>query len=144
MATPFYRSMALLLCWAPLASAQSTDDTQLKQVIIFGRHGVRSSLAPNSVLNTYSAQPYPQFSVPPGNLTGNGAALETILGGYYRLWLIQEGLLTGSDTVDAPFTYFRANNLERTRATAQAFAAGLLPPGRREHQLLAAGERPVV
>jgi 4-phytase / acid phosphatase len=127
MCTFFFRSIALLLCWAPLAGAQSPDDTELKQVIIFGRHGVRSALEPNSVLNTYSAQPYPQFSVPPGNLTGNGATLETILGGYYRLWLIQEGLLTGTDSLDAPFTYSRANNLERTRATAAAFGIGLLP-----------------
>lgn len=123
----FARSLALALCCASFVAAQTTDDTQLKQVIIFGRHSVRSALAPNSLLNTYSAQPFPSFSVPPGYLTTHGAALETVLGGYFRLWLLQEGLLTGKDSADAPLVYVRAKSLERTRATAQAFAAGLLP-----------------
>ena len=127
MNTTALHSFALALCCVPLVAAQTTDDTQLKQVIIFGRHSVRSALEPSSFLNTFSAQPFPEFSVPPGYLTTHGAALETILGSYYRLWLMQEGLLTGADSVDAPFVYLRANTLERTRASAHAFATGLLP-----------------
>jgi 4-phytase/acid phosphatase len=50
-----------------------------------------------------------------------------MLGGYYRLWLTKEGLLTGNDPADALAVYFRANVIERTRASAQAFAAGMLP-----------------
>lgn len=73
----FIRFLTLGLCCVPFVAAQTADDTLLKQVIIFGRHGVRSALEPNSFLNTYSAQPFPEFSVPPGNLTTNGAALET-------------------------------------------------------------------
>src|ERR1035441_2171561 len=81
---------------------QPVDDTKLKQVIVFGRHSVRSPVAPNSTLNTFSVQPYPVFTAAPpaspaqppplGYLTVNGATLETILGGYYRLWLTNEGL----------------------------------------------------
>jgi len=108
-------------------AAQTVDDTQLKQVIIFGRHSVRSPVVDNGVLNNFSVQRFPDFGVQPGYLTANGAKLETILGGYYRLWLTQQGLLTGNDTADANFVYVRANNLERTIATAQAFAASLLP-----------------
>jgi 4-phytase/acid phosphatase len=117
-----------LLC-LPLVAAQPVDDTQLKQVIIFGRHSVRSPVAPTTVLNNYSAQPFPEFSVPPGYLTSNGATLETILGGYYRLWLTKQGLLSGNDKADAAFVYFRSNVIERTIASAQAFAAGMLPAG---------------
>jgi len=127
MKTPTLRILLVGLVWGAFLAAQTVDDTQLKQVIIFGRHSVRSPLAPNSVLNTFAAQPFPDFGIPPGNLTANGAKLETILGGYYRLWLTQQGLLSGNDTADANFVYFRANTLERTQATAQAFAAGLLP-----------------
>lgn len=120
-----------LLCVSFLAAqpvaAQPVDDTQLKQVIIFGRHSVRSPILPNSTLNTLSAQPFPMFSVPPGYLTANGAALETMLGGYYRLWLTQEKLLTGNDSADAASVYFRSNVIERTIVTAQSFASGLLP-----------------
>ncbi len=127
MKTLLLRSVTLALYCAPFLAAQPADDTKLRQVIVFGRHSVRSPVAPNSYLNGFSARPFPVFSVAPGILTDNGARLETILGGYYRLWLTKEGLLTGNDSADAPFTYFRANVLERTRATAQAFAAGMLP-----------------
>jgi 4-phytase/acid phosphatase len=121
------RLAALALFAVSFLAAQPVDDTQLKQVIVFGRHSVRSPVVTNSTLNAFSVQPFPAFSVPPGNLTANGATLETILGGYYRLWLTQEGLLTGNDPADAAFVYFRANVLARTIASAQAFAAGLLP-----------------
>lgn len=110
-----------------LRPAQAVDDTQLKQVIFFGRHSVRAPVADNSVLNNFSAQPFPSFPVATGLLTPNGAALETILGGYYRLWLTKEGLLTGDDSADAASVYFRANVLERTIRTAQSLAAGMLP-----------------
>src|SRR5208337_4917258 len=115
-----------LLCGSFVA-AQSTDDTQLKQVIIFGRHSVRAPVAPNTYLNQFSVQNFPDFGVANGILTPNGETLETILGGYYRLWLTQEGLLTGNDTNDANFVFFHANAIQRTVDTAQRFWAGFLP-----------------
>jgi hypothetical protein len=75
------KNILVAALWAPLLAAQAPDNTQLNQVIIFGRHSVRSPLLPNSTLNEYSVQAYPQFDVQPGYLTSNGAALETILGG---------------------------------------------------------------
>src|ERR1022692_2968957 len=108
-------------------TAQTVDDTELKQVIIFGRHSVRAPVAPNAYLNQFSVQQFPDFGVAPGILTPNGEKLETMLGGYYRLWLTQEGLLTGNDTADAKFVYFHANAIQRTVDTAQHLWAGLLP-----------------
>ncbi len=127
MKTLSLRSAALSILCVSFLAAQPPDNTKLRQVFIVSRHSVRASVAPNSYLNSYSARPFPAFNVAPGILTENGAKLETILGGYYRLWLTKEGLLTGKDASDAPYTYFRANVIQRTRATAQAFAAGLLP-----------------
>jgi len=75
-------------------------------VIVFGRHGVRAPVEPNNVLDNFSAQPFPVFSVPAGYLTANGATLETMLGGYYRLWLRKEGVLSGNDAADATHVYF--------------------------------------
>ena len=131
------RPVALALFCVSFLTAQPVDDTKLKQVIVFGRHSVRSPVAPNSTLNTFSVQPYPVFTAAPpappaqppplGYLTVNGATLETILGGYYRLWLTNEGLLTGNDSADAAFVYFHANTLERTVLTAQSFWTGMLP-----------------
>src|ERR1035438_9030460 len=91
-------AVALALCCGALLTAQAVDDTQLKQVIVFGRHSVRSPVAPTSYLNTFSAQVYPDFGVSPGILTENGKKLETLLGGYYRLRLTQEGLRSEEQT----------------------------------------------
>lgn len=109
------------------AGAQRGDDTQLKQVIIFGRHSVRAPVADNAILDIFSVKRYPVFSVGTGLLTPNGAKLETLLGSYYRLWLTSEKLLTGNDLKDASAVYFRSNVIERTIVTAQSFASGLLP-----------------
>jgi 4-phytase/acid phosphatase len=127
MKTPFLRLVALTVFCAPFVAAQPIDDTQLKQVIIFGRHGVRSPVVPNSVLNNFSVQPFPLFSSTDANLTINGGKNETLLGSYYRLWLTKEGLLTGNDSADSAFTYFRANGAPLITDTAKAFAAGMLP-----------------
>jgi 4-phytase/acid phosphatase len=121
------RLLPLALVCASLLPAQAVDDTQLKQIIIFGRHSVRAAVAPNSYLDQYSAQPFPDFGVAAGILTPNGEQLETILGGYYRQWLTQEGLLTGNDTADANFVFFHANVIQRTIDTAQHLWAGMLP-----------------
>ena len=119
---------AFALSCGPFLAAQPADGTQLKQVIIFSRHGVRSPPVPNNTLNDFSERPFPVFSVAPGHVTANGATVETILGGYYRQWLMKEGLLTGNDAADAAFVYIRPNVAEVTTAvTAQAFAAGMLP-----------------
>jgi 4-phytase/acid phosphatase len=133
-------TVALALCSGAILTAQAIDDTELKQVIVFGRHSVRSPVAPTSYLNTFSAQPYPDFGVPPGILTENGKKLEALLGAYYRLRLTQEGLLTGNDAADANFVYFRANVIERTIDTAKA-----APRGQHKGQLLRPnGERSAV
>ena len=134
--------VALALSCSAFLTAQPADDTQLKQVILFGRHGVRTPVLPNTVvgpgigLDTFSALPFPTFppasasSAPLGLavLTPNGASIETILGGYFRLWLTQEGLLTGNDSADANFVYFWANDTPLITQTAQAFALGCSRP----------------
>lgn len=82
----------------------------------------------NTTLDTFSISQFPDFGTALGHVTTHGAADETIMGAYYRLWLTQENLLTGSDSADAAFVYFRANVAEvTTKVTAQAFASGLLP-----------------
>ncbi|MGB6945841.1 MAG: histidine-type phosphatase [Bryobacteraceae bacterium] len=134
----FLRLVAFaLVCVSFLAvqpiAAQPADDTQAKQVIIFGRHGVRTPVLPNSVLDAFSVQPYPVFpGVPAGRagiavITPNGVTDETILGSYFHLWLKQEGLLTGNDSADANLVYFRANDTPLILGTAQAFWSGMLP-----------------
>lgn len=127
MNIPFRRLLPLALVCASSLAAQVVDDTELKQVIIFGRHSVRASVASNPQLNQFSVQKFPSFDVDQGILTPNGEKLETMLGGYYRAWLTQEGLLTGNDILDADSVFFRANVIQRTVDTAQHLWMGMLP-----------------
>jgi 4-phytase/acid phosphatase len=130
-----FQFVALALVGGASVAAQTVDDTQLKFVILFGRHGVRTPNSPNTVLNNFAVQPYPVFpdfpvnpaDNPPSVLTASGARNETLLGGYFRLWLTQQGLLTGNDAADAANVYFHADAAPLIIGTAQAFAAGLLP-----------------
>jgi 4-phytase/acid phosphatase len=118
----------LVFAFGTVVAAQTADNTQLKQIIIFGRHAVRTPNAANSALNNSSALPYPTFAVPGLTvITPNGRTNETILGGYFRLWLTQEKLLTSNDAADAAFVWVRASNSPLLLDTAQAFATGLLP-----------------
>jgi hypothetical protein len=75
----------LLFCADPSSRRSPSNDTQLKQVIIFGRHGARTPILPNTVagpglaLDSFSALPFPAFQVSGvAILTPNGAANETI------------------------------------------------------------------
>ena len=120
--------LALAIACDSVLAAQSADDTQLRQVIIFGRHAVRTPNSTSSVLNSMSALPYPGFPVSGLSvITPNGKTNETLLGGYFRLWLTQEKLLTGNDSADSAFVYLRADGAPLLIDTAQAFAAGLFP-----------------
>lgn len=119
--------IALTLSGISILAAQRVDDTRLKQVILFGRHGVRAPLLPDSTLNHFSAQPFPVFGVAGGNLTANGKTNETNLGSYFRLWLTKQNLLTGDDVADAAFVYCRTSTAALHMDTAKAFWAGMLP-----------------
>ncbi len=117
-----------VLC-APFLAAQPADTTQLKQIIIFGRHGVRTPVATNTDLDKLSVLRFPTFAATgQAVITPNGKTNEALLGGYFRLMLTQqEKLLTGNDAADAAFVYVRANNTPLIVDTAQAFVTGLLP-----------------
>ena len=107
-------------------TANDADDgTVLQQIIIFGRHGVRSPTVSPADFAKFSPRPYPDFGVPPGYLTEHGWQAESLLGAYYREYLLHEGLLTGNVQWDAARSYFRANSIQRSNVSAAAFGAGL-------------------
>ena len=65
-------------------TVQTDDGTTLKQIIIFGRHGIRSSTVNPTTLATFSANTYPTFSgVPAGYLTPHGQQAARLLGSYF-------------------------------------------------------------
>lgn len=122
--------LALFLAVPVLAqTVKPTDDgTTLEQVIIFGRHGIRSTTVEPATLATYSTNPYPPFvGVPVGYLTPNGREAARLMGSYFHDYLLHEGLLTGSTAADLSHSYFRANSIQRSNITAAMFGEGLIP-----------------
>jgi 4-phytase / acid phosphatase len=122
--------LALVMAAPVLAQTISNadDGTTLKQIIIFGRHSIRAPTSDLSVLNQFSADPYPAFTgVPTGYLTPHGREAARLMGAYFRAYLLQEGLLTGNAQTDLARSYFRANSIQRSNITAAMFGAGLIP-----------------
>jgi 4-phytase/acid phosphatase len=112
--------------------AQTTNvadnGTVLKQIILFGRHSIRTATSGTNSLDQCSANPFPDFvGVPVGYLTTNGQQAAGLLGSYFHEYLLHEGLLTGDASSDLARSYFRANTIERSYMTAAKFGAGLIP-----------------
>ena len=100
----------------------------LKQVVVLSRHNIRSPLSgKRSALQRITPHEWRQWSSAPGELSLRGGALETIMGQYFRKWLVSEGLMQENEIPAECAMRFYANSLQRTIATAQCFSSGMLP-----------------
>ena len=137
-------SIFLTVCVAT-SGAQNTAVAvpKLRFVVILTRHGVRSPTWAQSELNTYSAEPWPDWGVAPGNLTPHGGKLMKQFGSYYRLYFAAAGLLHSAGCEDASHVYIRADAESRTRETGDALAAGMMPGCNVEVHAVSQGEDPL-
>ena len=108
-------------------SLQASKASELKYVVIVSRHGVRSPTSSAQQLSQYSAEPWPQWDVPPGYLTSHGRSLMTLFGAYDRSYFLSQGLFRGQGCYDSSRVSYWADNEERTLETARAMAEGMLP-----------------
>src|SRR5277367_7117915 len=114
--------LAALLTAAPIYA----DGSQLKYVVIVSRHGVRSPTWDAARLREYSAEPWPDWGVPPGNLTPHGREAILKMGAYYREWLASEHLLSPKGCESASKITIYADKDQRTIETGHALAEALL------------------
>ena len=122
--------------------ANRTDDFSerytLKQVVVLSRHNIRSPLSGrHSTMQRITPHEWHQWSSAPSELSLRGGALETMMGQYFRKWLVSEGLMQENEIPAEGVMRFYANSLQRTIATAQYFSSGMLPIAniRIEHHL---------
>ncbi len=100
----------------------------LKQVVVLSRHNIRSPLSGRqSALQRITPHEWYHWSSSPSELSLRGGALETMMGQYFRKWLVSEGLMRENELPAEGTMRFYANSLQRTIATAQYFSSGMLP-----------------
>ena len=110
------------------AQAFVPRDYTLKQVVVLSRHNIRSPISgKRSTLRRITPHEWHRWSSAPSELSLRGGALETMMGQYFRKWLVSEGLMTENEIPAEGAMRFYANSMQRTIATAQYFSSGMLP-----------------
>lgn len=100
----------------------------LKEVVVLSRHNIRSPLSgKKSTLRRITPHEWFQWSSAPSELSLRGGVLETMMGQYFRKWLVSEGLMKENEMPEEGAMRFYANSMQRTIATAQYFSSGMLP-----------------
>ena len=101
---------------------------ELTKVVILSRHNIRSPLSGNgSALSRITPHEWFRWSSAPSELSQRGGVLETMMGQYFREWLVEEGLMQENERPDKDEVRFYSNSMQRTIATAQYFSSGFLP-----------------
>ena len=104
------------------------DNYQLEEMVILSRHNIRSPLSGNgSALGNLTPHSWFKWTSGPSELSLRGGQLETMMGQYFRQWLVKDGLMTENYLPKEGEMRFYANSMQRTIATAQYFSSGMLP-----------------
>ena len=123
--------LAFFVLTGSIYAARPADFHQkykLKQVVILSRHNIRSALSTDgSALAKLTPHSWFKWTSGPSELSLMGGELETLMGQYFRKWLVSEGLMTENYIPKSGEMRFYANSMQRTIATAQYFSSGMLP-----------------
>ena len=104
------------------------DRYRLSKVVVLSRHNIRAPMSgPESVLARITPYEWHHWTSAPRELSLRGGVLETMMGQYFRKWLVSEGLMDENEMPTAGQMRFYANSMQRTIATAQYFSSGMLP-----------------
>lgn len=121
-------SVAVTTVQAAILRNNSDNKYQLKEVVVLSRHNIRSPLSGNgSALAEITPHRWFEWTSAPSELSLRGGELETMMGQYFRKWLVSEGLISENYQPAEGEVRFYANSKQRTIATAQYFSSGMLP-----------------
>lgn len=111
-------------------SKEFKDKYQLKEVVVLSRHNIRSPLSDSkSDLGRMTPHKWTDWSAGKSELTSRGGALETMMGQYFRKWLVDAGMFPENYVPTADDLNVIANSMQRCIATAQYFSSGFMPVG---------------
>jgi len=129
-----FKVVVLLLAFVFSLSAYAqrpdvfSDKYTLKQMVVLSRHNIRSPLSGNgSALGKMTPHAWFKWTSGPSELSLRGGELETLMGQFFRQWLVKEKLMEENEIPSAGQMRFYANSMQRTVATAQYFSSGMLP-----------------
>ena len=114
---------AALLSSSAIGQTKGTSD-KLERVVIVERHGVRPPTKAPEELAKFAEQPWPQWSVPPGELTAHGAKAIALMGGALKAVYAKEGLVDGTKCPANVFVWADSGD-QRTRASGDALLQGM-------------------
>jgi len=114
---------AAAMPWAAAQSAGSNAPAVLERVVIVERHGVRPPTKAPEVLAKFAEQPWPQWSVKPGELTAHGAEALALMGGALLRTYKREGLFASEPCPKNVFVWADSAD-QRTRASGDAVLKG--------------------
>ncbi len=118
---------ALLAAPDCMAAAPAQTEGKLLKVVVLSRHGVRSPTQSSETLDNWSRKGWPEWPVASGELTPRGGELVTALWKQEAAFLHNAGLLPAGKCPDPGSIAVRADNEQRTTATANAVLEALAP-----------------
>ncbi|MBQ6006614.1 MAG: histidine-type phosphatase [Selenomonadaceae bacterium] len=133
MLKKFFAIVAIILVAnvVPVQAARSADfhdKYNLTGMVVLSRHNIRAPLVDkNSAISKVTPHKWIKWTSAPSELSMRGGEEETIMGQYFRKWLVSENLITENYLPAEGEVRFYANSRQRTVATAQFFSSGMLP-----------------
>ncbi len=113
---------------ATVQASDLSDKYKLEKVFILSRHNIRAPLVEkNSTLAEITPHKWYDWNIKAGELSLRGGLEETSIGQYFNQYFIKENFITENYIPKENEMRFYANSYQRTIATAQYFASGMLP-----------------
>lgn len=124
--------LVLILTNVGVVQAERDDNFhkkyKLESVLVFSRHNIRSPTRSRSaMLATVTPHKWFKWTSNYSELSLRGGECETIMGQYFKQWLMAENLIPNNYTPAEGEVRFYANSRQRTIATARFFSTGMLP-----------------